>query len=533
MMSFLREIFLPTKYKHYFLFSYRFLGLTWSKEVATGVKILAKGNARSVSGVATHKIEISTEKENTENTAEAVSLVVKELSFGDDIIFVLNNQGIIFKELTVPFTDPERIRAILPFEIEGLIPFSKESATIEFIQTYVDTQNKSSQLCVAVVPGVQLNGIKNIFAKTSFVPTWGTIRALLIAGMYKDTGLLVADEQVLLDFENDHCTVLVFFQKQLRLVRVLSHSISSIAFAISELTKQSVSEIRSILFQSRDILPEAVQETYTQGMKKVLSDVLFTVRSVIQAPQSLRLTLFCQDGQADTLSMLFAKGLSAQEEQLSLPQIVAALGVTGGQKIQHQHFIAFLAALPTKSTENINVFRGQEQKEAKRLLLRQIATSGVVLIVLLTLLFFSYRNSLNVLHQELQSSEKEVIQMLRSEFDIPAEEKRFDDVLEYAKSEARKQEQTWLAFSSQARTSILQYLLELTERINQEALDFVLEKLTIDQSKIVIKAEVRDYEALKILERELRQSKLFIYVEPQDNPRFTMTINLVPLGEQE
>jgi hypothetical protein len=76
------------------------------------------------------------------------------------------------------------------------------------------------------------------------------------------------------------------------------------------------------------------------------------------------------------------------------------------------------------------------------------------------------------------------------------------------------------------RPSFLTYLLELTSKIDKKDLGFTIDKLTITESTIMMTAHVRDHTALALLEKELRQSKLFAHVEGQQNPDFTMKIKL-------
>ena len=147
------------------------------------------------------------------------------------------------------------------------------------------------------------------------------------------------------------------------------------------------------------------------------------------------------------------------------------------------------------------------------------------------MLMWHYRTQVNNLRQEITSSEQEVIVLLQEEFNIPEEYDTFDEVVEFAEEEAAKNRDTWLAFSSQARSSFLQYLLELVSIIDKKTLGFEVSRIAIEQDRLTLQAKVRDYEALKILERELRESPLFSYVEPQDNPDFIMSITLAPLGE--
>ena len=73
----------------------------------------------------------------------------------------------------------------------------------------------------------------------------------------------------------------------------------------------------------------------------------------------------------------------------------------------------------------------------------------------------------------------------------------------------------------------MEYLLELTSRINKQELGFIPEQITIADGRggsIILRARVRDFEALKKLEQALRESKLFTFVEGQASPDFTMKI---------
>src|SRR5205814_675388 len=93
-------------------------------------------------------------------------------------------------------------------------------------------------------------------------------------------------------------------------------------------------------------------------------------------------------------------------------------------------------------------------------------------------------------------------------------------------------QETWFAFSNQSRASFLQYLLELTANIDTKSTGLDVEHIALSEKEMILKARVRDYEALKVLERELGQSKLFSYVEPQENLQFTMKIILATTMEE-
>jgi 23S rRNA U2552 (ribose-2'-O)-methylase RlmE/FtsJ len=84
----------------------------------------------------------------------------------------------------------------------------------------------------------------------------------------------------------------------------------------------------------------------------------------------------------------------------------------------------------------------------------------------------------------------------------------------------------WFAFSGQARSSVLKYLSDL-QALDKEGLGLDVSSITINEGVLMLKARVKDYEALKKLEEDLRNSKLFSSVEPQEKTEFSMRINLV------
>ncbi len=177
------------------------------------------------------------------------------------------------------------------------------------------------------------------------------------------------------------------------------------------------------------------------------------------------------------------------------------------------------------------------RKDEFRIINRMLLVKQLVALVLLTCTLFGiliahYTIQVKKLQTEIHLSEQEAIEALRKEFTISPEEEDLDEIVEAAEEQVRKAKETWFAFSSKARASFLQYLLELARKIDKESLDFRIEKLSIAEGMLILKAQVKDYEALKVLERELRQSKLFSFIEPQDKPSFTMKITLAPTVEE-
>lgn len=534
MISFLKDVFLPGQFRDYFLFPTSFLAIEQDGNKICATKLTAVGQKRSITYVIEKPVVMQNNEHKEEAIAKTIADILKEVGSYQELVLILPNEGIIFKELSVPFLDHEKIAEILPFEVEPLIPFSKELARIEFIQTKIHADGKSDIL-VAIAQQSFIDHHITPLQSTGVMPQRVSVKSFLTWYAFMHSNVLTSEEHLVIDFDDNYCTLLFFVQRQLRIVRVIAYGIQFIVNQITQNTQRSKQEVLQSLEQNIELLPEQIRTQYTLGIKKFKNDLFFTIQSLTPQYTSLNLTCLHKEYELPGLMQLLVSELRAENRPLSITSLVQQLNIQmdNNKKIGITFLPCIIASLPAPEIIRVNFARNIETKVLYNLYMRQVFTTFLISFSIIFFIVFSYRNNLNVLNKEIQSSETEIIRTLKAEFDVPTEEKNVDDVVDYASREVTNKQKTWLAFSNQARTSLLQYLLELTERINKEALGFVLERIIFDQNKIILKAEVRDYEALKILERELRQSKLFTYVEPQDNPRFTMTINLIQLGEQE
>jgi hypothetical protein len=189
--------------------------------------------------------------------------------------------------------------------------------------------------------------------------------------------------------------------------------------------------------------------------------------------------------------------------------------------------LSLSAALPTETMERFNIYSAAQEAGGTRLFVKQIVTASVLFIFIFGTLFTHLYLQRRALSQEMIASEKEVVDMLKTRFP-QMEASQIVRVMEDAQDELTKEENTWFAFSSRSRASMLKILLELKTKIDKDALGFVINTLTITEGFLTIKASVKNHDALKLLEQALRTSALFKYVEPQADPTFEMKITLAP-----
>ena len=101
--------------------------------------------------------------------------------------------------------------------------------------------------------------------------------------------------------------------------------------------------------------------------------------------------------------------------------------------------------------------------------------------------------------------------------------------LREAEEKVSEEEAIWFAFSQQTRVSFLKYLEKLSVAIDRKALGLKITKFIITQqepSSLTLEGEVKDFEALKVLERELKNTNLFLTIPSLQTTKFNVQMPL-------
>jgi hypothetical protein len=339
-----------------------------------------------------------------------------------------------------------------------------------------------------------------------------------------------------------HTTHIGFvYNNQLRSIRTLNKGISSVIKAASDelalVPRDVMDHLMRFGLASTD--KPSVTDALKKAMAAFLSDIQFTINSftaqTVQSQAINPLLLFGDGALIKDLPLFINESIHLPAQLFTIQELIDTKQIALASTIRTSQLdvISLSAVIPNAITSEFNLLKDEFRSTATPLFIKQIIAVGVMTVVSLGLLLtFSILDSRTV-RSEATSNEQEAIEYLQERFPqkVEADESNLENAIDNASDALQNEERTWLAFSGQARISFLKYWLELTNRIDKEALGFVMESLSISGGVMTLKAHVRDYEALKILERELRQSKLFTYVEPQTSPIFSMKITLARNGE--
>src|SRR5579872_2393877 len=317
------------------------------------------------------------------------------------------------------------------------------------------------------------------------------------------------------------------------MVRSLPQGLSSIAkdisTAIDIAPQQAFEQIVRFGFAPSD--PQ-FEQALRNSISLFWNKVLFALNSLTnaQAQEITKILLLGTGAEINGMIKLASEQLGIPCEQFDISKLKENKNyvVKNMQAVPNYSIMSIANALPIAITQEFNLRSQEFARKSEKLMIKQLVVASALIILmiasLLTHLFIQKR----ALQKEITLSENETIEMLKTWFpSIAPEEEDLEFIKSSAETELRREEELWYAFANQSRTSFLEYLLELTSRINKQELGFVPEQITIvdgREGSIILKAHVRDFEALKKLEQALRESKLFSFVESQTSPDFTMKI---------
>ncbi|MFY0574448.1 pilus assembly protein PilM [Cystobacter fuscus] len=109
------------------------------------------------------------DRQETLRQALRALLEHQELSHPDQVVVALPGPTLATHQLSLPFTDPKRIEATIPFEVESQIPFDLGDAIYDY-QIATQVKDKGSELLVGVVRREELATLMGLLNEVGVDP---------------------------------------------------------------------------------------------------------------------------------------------------------------------------------------------------------------------------------------------------------------------------------------------------------------------------------------------------------------------------
>ena len=533
----IKNIFIPEKIGNYYVFGQRIAAFELTKTNLYVTVVYRK--ARSITIEKFIDIPLNGAADYADRAVQALKTAATQIPRSADIYTCLPSAQALLKELKLPFIGREKIAMVVNYEVESFLPFALPDAIIDFIVTREHAAEKSSEILVVAVQKTFVAQHLALFESAGLKPEQITLDVFGIYSIFKETPSYANKKGgiVLLEIENQQTRMAYIFDGALRSTRTFNKGLYDLARVISERIHIEPPAIIDYLnragLYSEDHSDH--QKTYQEEFANFINSISLTLQSftaLVQPPQTINhIILYGPCTTIKGLPDLITDSLSIPCTIWDVAEFIKTNSILIKNKhatIPQSHLVTTGIALPAASIEPLNVRRDEFAVATRSEFFISLIIAGLLTLFIVLALAMSLYFKTRQLRNYARELEQESIEALRERFKkIPEDATTLDEVVDAAQQEIDREEKVWFAFSGAGRDSILRYLLELTTRVDKESLGLKIERLTIGEDTITLKASVRGTEELAALERDLRASKLFSYVEPQQDPKsFTMVIRL-------
>lgn len=536
----MRNIILPDKIGSRRLFSLRRLSIMMQENAIRGA-VVALGPKKST---IEKLLEFQCDKENLERLDEWQQENLKSLVLAaekiDEIALIIPTTMTIIKELDIPFIDPKKIRMVVPFEVEPLLPFGLEEAIVDFAIIRSNKELQSSQVLAVAIRKQDLQNILEPYEKAGIKVHRVVIDLFATYGLYQriPTYHNLPGSAALVDIGIQGTRITFLQNNQLKLTRYIAKGLGLIVNHIAEEAAITQEEVTLHLMENGINLTDIqmpLDKICQKHFMNFFNEIQFTLNSF-----SLKLNYY------DGVSKIFLVGkagiipnlldysttlLQIPTEAFNPKRILEISNIQNkatDEIMAWENFINPLgASLGTQEFEDFNL-----RRDAFALFDENIAVQQAVVFICLILATFigisaiGYKQ-INALRQAAHKLEQDQISNLKGllptkerskKTTLKALSKKIEDVI--------KEKQTLWAPFNQERTKPLEILLELTKTFNKKQYLLEIEDLSLSEKNgsnpiIELDGYFRSEKGLGShhkewaeLEERIKESPLLSFVEP-------------------
>ncbi|KIX85403.1 hypothetical protein J120_00245 [candidate division TM6 bacterium JCVI TM6SC1] len=522
----IKDVLIPAKIGSYQVLPVHVVGFQITPEYVSATQLYISGKSCTVQNYTCIPVISSEFMPSEDDIANAVQLAFESIGSYNEIYSAISSEQALAKALRLPFTQDSKIRMVLPYELEQFLPISTEQTVIDFITTPDQTQTHS-HVFAAAVRSKYISDHLELCARAGISPDRIIIDGIALYLLHQSISTTPDSSYMLVHIDIDHSIVLAVNKGVVESMRTIPQGSMSISRELSEKLSVDARTAREMIINSKATDGEH-GISITNAFKELLGTIKLTASSIINQQQITPEYVILSAAQiptnflVQTLSPLI--GIKCQ----TFPPLESSFFKANANylsEISSQGLISFATAWCAQKTE-FNLRQKEFEKDKTKLINRQLGMAGL-LIVLLTSLLFGHRWwQVRQLSAQVARAEKSMVELLQQTLQdkMPPLQKNVSITVNDARAQVLREEKQWFAFSSLARSSFLTYLLELTTIIDRQALGMTIDKITISEDMLTLKAKVRDSQALIALEEALRKSSLFDYQGQEQNTSFTMQI---------
>lgn len=184
----------------------------------------------------------------------------------DAIITSIDSMALFYRYLKLPFSDDKKIRKVVPFELEPLLPLPIEQLLIDYVPV---SQTEQTEILTSAVKRTRIRSHLEMFQKYQTDPKIVDVEGVPLAvSIIEKTDTA---DGIMLDIGNQHATLVLWKDKTIHLVR-------SFPFGGNNITRM-ISEQLHMDFEEAEKLKRSLWEAHSGETSEIKSSHLFDEES--------------------------------------------------------------------------------------------------------------------------------------------------------------------------------------------------------------------------------------------------------------
>ena len=506
------SLFIPERIGSYYIFGKKVAAFEIGQtEIHVAIATL-KGHTRTIEKILTERIETDSALGSDERIIEALKKIGAKLGPVDEITYALPSSQVIFKELSLPFTGEKKIKMVVPYEVESLLPFTLDTAILDSIITKKDPSSHHADIIVAAVKKDQIGQATNLFAAAGLALTRVTVDMLELYGLYSmlhPKNDIHTKALIDLGFYNTRLAIIV--DGQLRYIRSIPKGLVTVAKKMSTLNAtETADNLKHLLgFGINETNNQALSQARHEALEELITEITATIDSFTKkmGPQAENTKLILTGPVADIpgISDFFARITRRETTLFQSKQLLHnPIMQSKVTPLPNNHIISIATAVSSPVTQDFNLQQAVVEKQEDMLINYQLisiaALTGLIFLSLSLYSFFRLR-SLRLTYKNAQT---EAINELRKNFKLqPSQTANLQAANRAALNELKKEESAWHRLSTENRFAFLNYLTELSRCINLKDTQLSLASIHLKEDTIKLYGSVPGYQQLTRLQNEL------------------------------
>lgn len=514
----IKHIFLPESFQGYRIFPQRIIAYDIGKSAVTLVQLYCAGKTVTLEKTISQQIDLS--KPLKERLVEALSLAQAQCDRYDAVYTTLPSSLMTFKTLKLPFTNYEKIKMVLNYEMEPLLPYPVSEAVIDCVITHTDLQEKSAEVFVVAAPKNALIEQLGIFKEAGIEPALITVDML---GLYNlvGKGYMPEGSCVTVNLDHQETRLSYIVEGKIKLIRTLGKGYAE--YVASFANKTGLDQHHALEYLIRYGFDGSSEASHYSSVKEAFEPFLrelgFTIASFNQQIPSSKGCSILLSGNGAYIKKIdeyFSSVLQHPCSVIDMARVLAHHGISlspQGALPGPEYAISLGVGTFVLTQDPLNLLPEEIDNTQTTILSKQLFTALILSLTLIIAMVIGTVWQIRSLKSELYQSADEAIEeikrdrsfnLLQEEEEVPEGDPdvQLAELADRAENSIKAQDTAVSMFSQ--KESFLAYLLELAT-LDREQLGLVLDRIRITPEKMELSGKVRDYPEARQLRETIRE----------------------------